>query len=89
MADLEKALRRTVNGIPTLPLLSRYPSAPRRRSIANFRGTWLRGEGSSVVQKTNIPTILKKIRGGKRPDFVFLPARLFHKQARAEAIIYL
>lgn len=91
MADLEKALRHTVNGIlycwklsPTL--LLPHPSTRRRRSINNFRRTW--AVGGLGGQKKTIHTILKKIRvdlGKVKPEF--LAARLFHKQAKAEAII--
>lgn len=99
MADLEKALRHMVNGILRCwklapALLLPHPFTRHRRSINKFRKTWNRDWGQNKEEKQqqnnnkNIQTVLKKIQWDSRkvkPEF--LAARLFHKQAKAEAII--
>lgn len=70
------------------PPLSCYPVPPFNADHQLITFVGQKGGGGGLDGGEKIKTILKKIRGDLRkvkPEF--LAARLFHKQAKAEAII--
>lgn len=90
MADLEKALRHTVNGILSCwklssALLLPHPSTQRRRSMDNI---FVRQGGGLTENKETPKQFLRRFGldfRNVKPEYV--AARRFHKQAKAEAII--